>query len=59
MNTAAAGAGSASTQAGPPTWADEVHAMLKAANIRQVGVVPDAGHARLIKQDFRKLTKAA
>ena len=49
MNTAAAGAASASTPGGPPTWADEVHAMLKAANIRQVGVVPDAGHARLIK----------
>ena len=32
-----------------PTWPDEVHAMLKAAGIRQVAVVPDAGHARLIK----------
>ena len=31
MNAVAAGAGSASTQAGPPTWADEVHVMLKAA----------------------------
>jgi sulfopyruvate decarboxylase alpha subunit len=49
MNTAAAGAGSASPLGGPPTWADEVHAMLKAANIRQVGIVPDAGHSRLIK----------
>jgi sulfopyruvate decarboxylase alpha subunit len=49
MNTATAGAGSAPTLAGPPTWADEVHAMLKAANIRQVGIVPDAGHSRLIK----------
>jgi sulfopyruvate decarboxylase alpha subunit len=49
MKTAAAGAGSASIPAGPPTWADEVHAVLGAANIRQVGLVPDAGHARLIK----------
>jgi sulfopyruvate decarboxylase alpha subunit len=49
MNTAAAGAGSASTLEGPPTWADEVHTVVKAANIRQVAVVPDAGHSRLIK----------
>ena len=49
MNTAAAGAAAASTPGGPATWADEVHAMLKAANIRQVGIVPDAGHSRLIK----------
>src|SRR5450759_3827307 len=49
MNTAAAGAGSAPTLGGPPTWADEVHALLKAAGVRQVAIVPDAGHARLIK----------
>jgi sulfopyruvate decarboxylase alpha subunit len=49
MKTATAGAASAPTLAGPSTWADEVHAMLKAANIRQVGIVPDAGHSRLIK----------
>jgi len=30
-------------------WPDEVHALLKAAGIRQVAIVPDAGHARLIK----------
>ena len=30
-------------------WSDEVHALLKAAGIRQVAIVPDAGHARLIK----------
>ena len=30
-------------------WPEEVHALLKAAGIRQVAVVPDAGHARLIK----------
>lgn len=35
--------------AGPKTWADEVHALLKAARIRQVAVVPDAGHSRLIR----------
>ncbi|MGP1676423.1 MAG: phosphonopyruvate decarboxylase [Burkholderiales bacterium] len=30
-------------------WADEVHAMFTAANIRQIAIVPDAGHARLIQ----------
>ncbi|MGP1677688.1 MAG: thiamine pyrophosphate-binding protein [Burkholderiales bacterium] len=49
MNAAAAGAGSASTPVGPPCWADAVQAMLKAANIRQVGMVPAAGRSRLIK----------
>src|SRR5207244_7566780 len=32
-----------------PDWRDEVFAALKAAEIRQVGYVPDAGHARLIE----------
>ncbi|MFA5912468.1 MAG: thiamine pyrophosphate-binding protein [Burkholderiales bacterium] len=31
------------------TWHDEVHALLRAADVRQVAIVPDAGHARLIK----------
>lgn len=30
-------------------WPDAVHALLKEAGIRQVAIVPDAGHARLIK----------
>lgn len=30
-------------------WPDEVHALLRAADVRQVAIVPDAGHARLIK----------
>jgi sulfopyruvate decarboxylase alpha subunit len=30
-------------------WRDEIFATLKAAEIRQVGYVPDAGHARLIE----------
>jgi len=30
-------------------WPDEVHALLKQAGVRQVAIVPDAGHARLIK----------
>ena len=30
-------------------WPDEVHALLKAQGVRQVAIVPDAGHARLIK----------
>ena len=32
-----------------PAWPDEVHALLREAGIRQVAIVPDAGHARLIK----------
>ncbi len=32
-----------------PNWPDEVHALLRAAEVRQVAIVPDAGHARLIK----------
>ena len=31
-------------------WRDGVFAALKAADIRQVGYVPDAGHARLIER---------
>jgi sulfopyruvate decarboxylase alpha subunit len=30
-------------------WPAEVHAALKAAEVRQIGYVPDAGHARLIE----------
>jgi sulfopyruvate decarboxylase alpha subunit len=32
-----------------PDWRDDIFAALKAAQIRQVGYVPDAGHARLIE----------
>src|SRR6266850_3844516 len=32
-----------------PDWRDEIFTALKAADIRQVGYVPDAGHARLIE----------
>ena len=31
-------------------WRDQVFAALKAGDIRQVGYVPDAGHARLIER---------
>src|SRR5438552_14786412 len=31
-----------------PAWADEIHDVLGALRVRQVGLVPDAGHARLI-----------
>jgi hypothetical protein len=30
-------------------WRDQIFAALKQAEIRQVGYVPDAGHARLIE----------
>lgn len=32
-----------------PRWPAEVHAVFKAAKVRQVAIVPDAGHARLIE----------
>ncbi|MCC6212017.1 MAG: phosphonopyruvate decarboxylase [Burkholderiales bacterium] len=32
-----------------PSWPVRVHALLKDARIRQVAVVPDAGHAQLIR----------
>ena len=31
-----------------PSWPEELHRLLKAAQVRQVSYVPDAGHARLI-----------
>jgi sulfopyruvate decarboxylase alpha subunit len=31
-------------------WPDRLFAVLKAADVRQVGYVPDAGHARLIER---------
>ena len=30
-------------------WPEEVHALLRATGVRQVAIVPDAGHMRLIK----------
>ena len=36
--------------AAAPDWPDAVFAALKAAEIRQIGYVPDAGHARLIER---------
>jgi sulfopyruvate decarboxylase alpha subunit len=32
-----------------PTWSDEIFEILKTSGIRQVGYVPDSGHARLIE----------
>jgi sulfopyruvate decarboxylase alpha subunit len=39
----------AAAAAATPDWRDAVFAALKGAAIRQVGYVPDAGHARLIE----------
>jgi sulfopyruvate decarboxylase alpha subunit len=36
--------------ASPPDWPDRLFDVLKRADIRQVGYVPDAGHARLIER---------
>ena len=44
MQTPAMDAPSAS-----PDWRDQIFGALRAADIRQVGYVPDAGHARLIE----------
>src|SRR4026209_2863247 len=48
MAEAAAKAGSVA-QAPLPTWPDEIYRVLKDAGIRQVAMVPDAGHSRLIR----------
>ena len=32
-----------------PTWPDEIYRVLKDAGVRQVAMVPDAGHSRLIR----------
>jgi sulfopyruvate decarboxylase alpha subunit len=40
--------GRASTSASP-SWPDEIYDVLKEAGVRQVGIVPDAGHSRLIR----------
>jgi sulfopyruvate decarboxylase alpha subunit len=32
-----------------PAWSEKLHQLLKRQNIRQVGFVPDAGHASLIR----------
>ena len=33
----------------PPTWPDDVYRVLKEADVKQVAMVPDAGHSRLIR----------
>jgi sulfopyruvate decarboxylase alpha subunit len=33
-----------------PSWPDEIFAVLKAAGVRQIAYVPDAGHRRLIER---------
>ncbi len=38
-----------SAAARPDNWPDKLYAVLKRAGVRQVGYVPDAGHARLIE----------
>jgi sulfopyruvate decarboxylase alpha subunit len=42
-------AASGRTRSGVPGWPDRIHAVLSAANVRQVPYVPDSGHARLIE----------
>ena len=34
----------------PPTWPDDIFAVLKQHDVRQVAYVPDGGHARLIRR---------
>lgn len=33
----------------PPSWPERLHALFKQENIRQIAIVPDAGHATLIR----------
>lgn len=33
-----------------PSWPDQIFACMQANQVRQVGYVPDAGHARLIQR---------
>ena len=33
----------------PPSWPDDVYRVLKEVGVKQVGMVPDAGHSRLIR----------
>ncbi|MEO8040023.1 MAG: phosphonopyruvate decarboxylase [Betaproteobacteria bacterium] len=35
--------------AAPPQWPDEIFALFKAGDVRQVAYVPDAGHAQVIR----------
>src|SRR5262245_36839224 len=35
-------------QSAQPTWPSDLYRLLRAANVRQVSYVPDAGHAQLI-----------
>ena len=37
------------TAAPLPSWPDEVYRVLKEAGVKQVAMVPDAGHSRLIR----------
>jgi len=39
----------ATAASAPPTWSDQVHQVFRDQRIRQVGYVPDSGHARLIE----------
>ena len=38
------------TSTAEPSWPDELYELLKRHGIRQVALVPDAGHARLIRR---------
>ena len=38
------------TSTAEPSWPDELYKLLKRHGIRQVALVPDAGHARLIRR---------
>ena len=49
MADMAAKSGGQASPPAQPTWPDEVYRTLKEAGVRQVGMVPDAGHSRLIR----------
>jgi hypothetical protein len=49
LTEVAAKSGSGAPAAALPTWPDEVYRVLKDAGVKQVAMVPDAGHSRLIR----------
>jgi sulfopyruvate decarboxylase alpha subunit len=49
MTEVAAKSAGAAVSPALPTWPDEVYRVLKDAGVKQVAMVPDAGHSRLIR----------
>ena len=48
MDSTPGGPGAVARQTGGPDWPADIYRLLRGEDVRQVGYVPDAGHARLI-----------